>query len=102
MSTQYEIRQSEKYEGNKWWKWAVWIEGSEEALNEVEYVEWLLHPTFPNPVRMIKDRSQKFKLETGGWGVFPIHAKVRTKDGQYLKLSHHLQLHYEDGTQNTE
>jgi transcription initiation factor IIF auxiliary subunit len=102
MSIQYEIRQSEKYEGNKWWKWAVWIEGSEEALNEVEYVEWILHPSFPIPVRKIKDRSQKFKLETGGWGVFPIHAKVVTKDGHYLKLSHHLKLHYEDGTQNTE
>jgi transcription initiation factor IIF auxiliary subunit len=102
MSTQYEIRQWENYEGNKWWNWAVWIEGTEEALNEVAFVEWILHPTFPNPVRVSKDRLQKFRLETGGWGVFPIHARISTKDGRSEKLSHHLQLHYEDGKENTD
>ena len=102
MSIQYEIRQWERYEGDNWWKWAVWIEGSDEALNEVKYVEWTLHPTFPNPVRKIKDRSQKFKLETGGWGVFPIHARVWTRDGRSIKLKHDLKLHFEDGKENTD
>jgi transcription initiation factor IIF auxiliary subunit len=101
MSTQLEIRQSEKYEGNDWWKWAVWVEGPEEALDQIDYVEWMLHPTFPNPVRKCHDRETKYKLETAGWGVFPIRARVWNKDGSNTTLSHYLKLHYEDGRENT-
>ncbi|HEV8371513.1 MAG TPA: pYEATS domain-containing protein [Pyrinomonadaceae bacterium] len=101
MSTQIEIRQSEQYEGGDWWKWAVWLEGDEEALDQVEWVEWTLHPTFPNPVRKCHNRAEKFKLESAGWGVFPIRARVWTKDGRSTKLEHHLKLHYNDGKENT-
>ena len=76
MSTAFEIQQSEHYEGEKWWKWAVWLEGPDEALDQVECVVWTLHPTFPNPVRSKTNREDKFKLATAGWGVFPIHAQI--------------------------
>jgi len=102
MSTQLEIRQWEKYEGEDWWAWGVWLEGPDEALDQVEYVEWTLHPTFPNPVRKISNRSEKFKLDTAGWGVFPIRARVHTKDGESYTLTHQLSLHYEDGRENTD
>lgn len=95
-----QIRQFEEYAGRDWWKWAVWLDGSSNELNEVEYVEWRLHPTFPDPVRRATDRGTGFRLETGGWGVFPIHAAVHLKDGTTLKLKHHLQLHYPDGRKN--
>jgi transcription initiation factor IIF auxiliary subunit len=101
MSTDLEIRQWEKYEGDDWWKWAVWVEGSDESLNQVESVEWTLHPTFPTPIRRVTNRAEKFRLETGGWGVFPIVARVRTKDGNSFRLRHQLSLHYPDGTQTT-
>lgn len=101
MSTPFVIGQWEQYEGENWWKWAVWLEGSGDALDQVETVEWLLHPTFPNPVRRCTNREDKFRLETAGWGVFPIRAKVHMKDGQHHVLSHHLKLHYEDGRENT-
>jgi transcription initiation factor IIF auxiliary subunit len=45
----------------------VWIEGSDDALDLVDLVEWTLHPSFPSPVRKIRDRASKFRLETGGW-----------------------------------
>jgi transcription initiation factor IIF auxiliary subunit len=101
MPGEFAIQQWEKYEGEDWWKWAVWIEGQDEALNRIEFVEWTLHPTFPRPIRVIRDRKSKFRLETGGWGVFQIFARVQTKDGQQIKLLHHLELYYPDGTQNT-
>ena len=101
MPDQFEIAQSAKYEGDNWWTWAVWIEGQDQALNEVECVEWTLHPTFPNPIRKTKDRAKKFRLETGGWGAFQIVARVQLKSGTPIKLRHHLQLHYPDGTQTT-
>ena len=101
MSTPFEIQQSEEYEGENWWRWAVWLEGSDEALDAVESVEWTLHPTFPNPVRRKTNREDKFKLETAGWGVFPIRARVHMKDGGSHTLAHQLVLHHEDGTLNT-
>ena len=101
MPDEFTIQQWEKYEGDDWWKWAVWIEGLDEALDRIDFVEWTLHPTFPNPIRKKRDRASKFRLDTGGWGVFPILARVQTKDGQEIKLRHYLELHYPDGTQTT-
>jgi transcription initiation factor IIF auxiliary subunit len=95
------VQQWEKYEGEDWWTWAVWIEGPNEVLDGINLVEWTLHPTFSNPVRKIRDRASKFRLETGGWGVFQILARVQLKDGEEVKLRHYLTLHYPDGTQTT-
>jgi pYEATS domain-containing protein involved in immunity len=94
MSSKLTIQQSEEYKGNDWWKWAVWLEGSKTALDQIEYVEWTLHPTFRNPIRKTSDRSRKFRIETGGWGMFPIHARVQAKDGSSVILRHNLRLHY--------
>jgi transcription initiation factor IIF auxiliary subunit len=87
------IRQWDHYEGDDWWSWAVWVEGPAKALDLVDFVEWVLHPTFPNPVRKIKDRASKFRLETGGWGEFRVIARVRMQDGTQTKLRHDLELH---------
>lgn len=98
------LEQSEKYQGNgrddHWWDWSVWLEGPDADLDQIEYVEYTLHPTFPKPVRRISDRQSKFKLSTGGWGVFTIHARAVRKDGSVVTLSHDLSLHYPTGEQN--
>jgi len=99
MQEEFTIHQWEKYEGNDWWKWAVWIDGSDEALDRIEFVEWALHPTFPNPIRKISNRTNKFRLDTAGWGVFPIVARLKLKDGQQIKQHHYLKLRYPDGKQ---
>jgi transcription initiation factor IIF auxiliary subunit len=101
MSDLLAIRQSEKYEGDDWWEWAVWVEGPDEALDGIAFVEWTLHPTFPNPIRRIRDRASKFRLETAGWGVFTILALVQMSDGKQVRLRHDLALHYPDGSQTT-
>jgi transcription initiation factor IIF auxiliary subunit len=104
MADEFMIQQWENYEGEEgedWWKWAVWVEGNDRALDRIDFVEWTLHPTFPNPIRRIYDRSSKFRLDTGGWGVFRIVARVQLKNGQQEKLSHYLKLHYPDGRQTT-
>jgi hypothetical protein len=28
-------RSTQKYEGNQWWQWALWIQGTEEDLEKV-------------------------------------------------------------------
>ena len=40
-------------------------------------------------------------ISSGGWGIFPIYARVVTKDGHSLRLRHQLELYYPDGTPNT-
>jgi transcription initiation factor IIF auxiliary subunit len=96
------IEQSEKYEDEDWWSWSIWVEGPERELDQIEFVEYTLHPTFPKPVRSIKTREDKFKLSTGGWGVFEIFARAVKKDGSEVPLRHELQLHYPDGTAHTD
>jgi len=92
------IEQEYTYEGDDWWEWAVWIDAPDEELDFVEYVEYTLHPTFPKPVKEIRDRSTRFRLETAGWGVFTIYAKAFLKNGKTVDMEHELSLAYPDGT----
>ena len=95
------IEQGFKYQGDDWWKWWIWIEGSEDELDKIDHVVYTLHPTFSDPVRTVKDRESKFRLDTAGWGVFLIRAKVVSKKGEETRLKHDLVLEYPDGTRTT-
>ena len=96
----YKIAQDFKYEGDDWWSWWIWIEANDVNLDEIDHVVYTLHPTFHNPVRKVKDRKSKFRLETEGWGTFVIYAKVILKKQEKLELKHSLHLVYPDGTVN--
>ncbi len=76
----------------KWWKWSVWLEGSDEELDQIKSVEYILHPTFPNPVINVSSRENKFRLNASGWGEFMINIHVHRKDGEEIALQHWLQL----------
>ena len=78
----YKLKQDFEYKGDDWWEWSVWVEASDAELNKIKFVEYTLHPTFSKPVREIRDRSTKFRLETTGWGVFTIYAKAFLKNGK--------------------
>jgi transcription initiation factor IIF auxiliary subunit len=95
------IEQDFKYQGSDWWKWSVWIEGTEKELDEIVYAEYKLHPTFPQPIRRIEDRASNFKLNAHGWGMFPIKVKLVKKNGEVVILTHQLVLRYEDGQATT-
>lgn len=88
------IEQGFKYQGEDYWDWWIWIEGSQDELDQIAHVIYILHPTFPNPVREVKDRSTKFRLKTAGWGVFRIRATVKHKNGKETLLTHDLTLEY--------
>jgi transcription initiation factor IIF auxiliary subunit len=95
------LKQNFEYKGKDWWKWSVWVDGTEQELDQVDSVEYTLHPTFPRPVRKVSDRSSKFRLETAGWGVFTIYAKAVQRDGKETLLEHDLELQYPDGKPTT-
>ena len=87
-----DIQQTASQAGHGRWHWSVWIDGPDAELDQVESVEWVLHPTFPNPVVPVKQRQTKFRIDRTGWGEFEISANVTAKDGSRQHLKHRLRL----------
>ncbi len=66
--------------GNGRWYWTVFIKPPSEILDQIESVEYTLHPTFSNPVQRVYDKghdpNQAFPFSATGWGVFTIRIRV--------------------------
>lgn len=87
------LRNSWNFKGSDWWEWEAFVDDLDTGeLNAVEFVEYVLHPTFPNPIRRVYDRRSKFKLVTEGWGTFKLKAFAKLKDGKRIKLELDIQL----------
>jgi TIR domain/YEATS family len=89
------IQQEASYAGDGLWRWSVWLDGPDAELDGVESVEWVLHPTFPNPIVLVRQRQTRFRLDSSGWGAFEINAHVQTKAGTHQHLKHWLRLEEE-------
>jgi transcription initiation factor IIF auxiliary subunit len=92
------IEQDSRYLDNDRWAWSVRLKGTSAELDDIDHVVYVLHPTFHNPVREIRDRATNFRMETKGWGSFTIYAKVVYRDGHETGLEHELVLLYPNGT----
>lgn len=88
------VRQGCDYRGQDWWGWSVWIEAVDSVLDEIEYVEYSLHPTFPNPVQRVTNREENFLIKSEGWGEFMLGVHIFTRKGEHLKRQHWLTLDY--------
>jgi hypothetical protein len=88
------ISQESSYKGNDRWNWSVWLEGPADELDRIESVDYMLHPTFRDPLRHITDRQSKFRLNSAGWGEFMIYLNIKHTDGRVAKRKHWLQLEY--------
>lgn len=93
------IEQEARSAGANRWEWSVWIEGAEAELDDIYEVEYTLHPTFPQPVRIVRERAEKFRLASAGWGEFEINAHAKLKDGSLQHLKHWLALDEAGGRQ---
>jgi len=81
------------YEGQERWSWEAFLDdGGSGDLGNVDHVEYVLHPTFPDPVRTVKDPAGGFSLKTAGWGSFELKAFVYKTDGQKELLTHQVKL----------
>jgi YEATS family len=78
------------------WKWSVFLMGRDETLRQVQCVEYLLHPTFPDPRRSVCSRGalpgKGFVLNAEGWGTFTIGVKIVYRNGQIQYLRHELRF----------
>lgn len=75
-----------------WWEWGVYVDGAGTELDRIRCVEYTLHPTFPNRVRVVCDRASKFLLTARGWGTFRVGIKVMLKDDSVYELHHDLKF----------
>ena len=91
-----ELKNTWNYSGDDWWKWTAFVDDSGTGdLAKVEFVEYVLHETFPEPIRRIDSRKGGFTLESEGWGTFTLKAFVHMKNGKKIRLKHDLKLEYE-------
>jgi transcription initiation factor IIF auxiliary subunit len=84
------IRKVGKRGENDWYEWRVFVEDGEDVLDKIDHVEYLLHPTFPNPRRLVYDRQSRFALNGSGWGQFTIKIRVTYSNGEAESTSYFL------------
>jgi hypothetical protein len=97
----YRVAQDFKYSGNDYWSWWAWIEADDAELDKVKEVVWILHPSF-TPSRIVaKRRSDKFRLQTAGWGIFMLKAEVVLAGGEKRVLKHSLRLEYPENSETS-
>jgi transcription initiation factor IIF auxiliary subunit len=75
-----------------WWEWSIYIKGTPAEIKQIRCVEYTLHPSFPNPVRLVCTPNNRFLLTARGWGTFKVPIKLMLKDGSIRELSHQLEF----------
>lgn len=83
----------ESSNGHNWYSWSIFIDADQSTLDQVKYVQYVLHPSFQNNVINVYEGSSKgFPLYRRGWGTFKVKVNVFFKDGSSQKLSHDLKF----------
>jgi hypothetical protein len=70
--------------------WCVYLDVDRDKLNDIQEVEYVLHPTFPNPVRVIRSAKHCFALESEGWGGFLLHMRIILNNGDIVRDRYNL------------
>jgi transcription initiation factor IIF auxiliary subunit len=92
VAQQIQVANSAVYAGSGQWDWKIYLVAPASVLDRIAYVEYTLHPSFPNPVRRVSTRGNNFALTARGWGEFNIAVKVVAKSGDVTRLLHWLTL----------
>ncbi len=66
---------------NEWYKWRLFLDEPEDTLKKIDKIEYRLHESFPEPIRIIDNRDSKFALNSLGWGSFLVHITLYFNDG---------------------
>jgi transcription initiation factor IIF auxiliary subunit len=82
----------EKRHDRPYYKWKVFVDEPDRVLDQIEQVEYTLHPTFPQPHQILKNRADKFALEKAGWGEFTLLINVKFRDGRTETVAYWLDL----------
>jgi hypothetical protein len=78
--------------GKDYFIWRVFVDENSDVLDQIKSVQYLLHPSFPNPFRISEDKKSKFALESSGWGNFNMQITVTFNDETKYETSYYLDL----------
>jgi transcription initiation factor IIF auxiliary subunit len=80
------VSNTSSYIGKSRWAWTLYVEGPASVVGKIKCVQYTLHPTFPNPVRVVCQRGlndkEPFALHGDGWGEFDVGVKVMFANGE--------------------
>jgi transcription initiation factor IIF auxiliary subunit len=82
----------EKRHDRPYFRWKLFVDEPDSVLDRIEQVEYKLHPTFPQPHQIRKNRADKFALETAGWGEFTLLIDVKFRNGSTETVAYWLDL----------
>src|SRR5688572_10585047 len=85
-------RQIDEKEGTRLYAWCVFLDGKREEMDSIKHIEYTLHPSFPNPIRVIDDKEHCFALHSQGWGAFQIRVRITYRDGSVGRQGYPLGL----------
>jgi transcription initiation factor IIF auxiliary subunit len=78
------------------WEWTVFIATDPNTLGQIECVQYMLHPSFPDPIRRVCERGGRadaaFPFTARGGGPFEVGIKVEFRDGGARELRHMLRF----------
>jgi transcription initiation factor IIF auxiliary subunit len=77
--------------GKKHFHLGVWIEAPERELDEVEFVEYSLHPTFKKQKRVSRNRPNNFSITFWTWGMFNIDVTIHLHSGEIINKNYYLE-----------
>lgn len=89
--TSYSMRNETKL-GRTWFDWCVFVDPHSPELPKIKSVEYLLHPTFPEPRRTVTDLSDCFALYSSGWGEFKMEIRTEFVNATVGNQSFYLHL----------
>ena len=87
----YSMSHEIKYE-QPWYDWCVFASADRTTIDRIASVQYHLHPSFPNPIRMTTDKKHRFPLITDGWREFSIGIHLTFTDGTSESTSYWLRL----------
>jgi transcription initiation factor IIF auxiliary subunit len=87
------VENSAKYSSGRY-SWTIYLTGSDATLNKVDYVQYTLHPSFPQPIQIVRTRGGRcaFPYSSNSWAEFEVKIKVVFKDGRTEELKYMLNL----------
>lgn len=78
------------WNGRTYYKWRVFVNESVQVLNTIAEVQYLLHPTFPEPLQVRTNPNDKFAVEATGWGQFLIQISIKYRNQSTVSTSYYL------------
>ncbi|MCP4486089.1 MAG: hypothetical protein GY820_02030 [Gammaproteobacteria bacterium] len=85
-----------KEKGRKHFHLGVWVDAFERELDEIEYVEYKLHPSFRKQTRKSSNRPNDFSVTFWTWGMFNIEVSIYFHSGEMKKIDCHLKYSLPD------